>query len=527
MAVPAGIPSIAQQEMAVNAKINRAREQGRGMFTPSAEDAAQQWVDFKSFSKNFGKGLPANALGLPVDLMGMLVMGGYSGYNYLVRGGDFTMPDFKKVPGSSESFGELFGADTTSGGFIASAFTNPEGAPMAAFKLLKAAAVAVKGAGVVSAGIGGLAVAARNIPGEVARQATAAKMLEKGKSTDEIFQQTGWWKDPDGWKFYISDKDAVTNMGPIEDAAANAKVAIGQQFSVDATLGDFLTHDKYFQAYPHFAETPTRMWARRIKDKPDGTPDFEIFNQRAFDRKIQAEVATDTAGFKEITVFNKADDMWDNARSIILHEANHLPQMSEGFDLGANVAKFRGRIANASKSSVTNTVAQDLADGVIHKGMSKIERHEYAVTLASNNRLVTEDTAKWALNDLLARNLDEAEVVQLAGRQATNHQQNIRDVRIMMEELGDIPKGKGVEEIQRMIAKMTEQDQHDLAFRRYRNQGGEIGSNLTEELSNLNAAEIRARGEVPNLEGPIASRVMQPGDPVVGDAARASQFGNR
>ena len=73
-----------------------------------------------------------------------------------------------------------------------------------------------------------------------------------------------------------------------------------------------------------------------------------------------------------------------------------------------------------------------------------------------------------------------------------------------------------------MLRKMHFQDQADLVYRRYQNQAGEIGSRLTEELMNKTAAEVRASGEVPSLQGPIAERIMQQGDVVIGDAARAA-----
>ena len=126
MAVPAAIPSIAQQEMAVNAKIARHQEKGR-VFAAEPEEARDQWESFKTAAKDFGIGLPANLFGMPADLVGMVTMAGYSGLNW-AKGGDFTMIDFTDIPGTSEHIGEAFGADTKSGAFLLSAFANPEGA---------------------------------------------------------------------------------------------------------------------------------------------------------------------------------------------------------------------------------------------------------------------------------------------------------------------------------------------------------------------------------------------------------------
>lgn len=518
------------QEQIAQAKINRFGQQEeselgefrRSEMTP--EEHLQEWRDFKEGAVDFAKGLPANAVGLGVDFMGMMVAGAYNGYNYLVhdtRG--FTMPDFKDIPGSSASIGAAFGADVESIGFLTSGLANPEGAVLGAVKALMVMAKGGKALGIAAgaskAVIGGL-MAARMVPGELGRMAKATRMLAKGESEAAIFTKTGWWKDADGWKFYINDAGASVNMERIAQQGEKIGAKIGDEFEVSGKLGDFLTHKKYYEAYPEYADMPTNLWVRRIEDNAKGIAQFEVYNSRAAKLGISGQI-TDSAGgtIRELDIFNSATGRWDNALSVMLHEANHLPQIKEGFDVGANVPKFLERIENAAASSVGTQVAKDLTSGALHEGLTPLQRAAYARDLAGVNETAKASAIYKKINEMIARQFTDAELVTLSGNLAATHTRNVRDVRIMMEELGDILPGKQLDEIVAQIQKWTPKDQFNLAFRRYQNQGGEIGSRITEALMDQTPIEIRAAG-APSMESSIAARVMARGDPVLGDRAR-------
>lgn len=494
----------------------------------TAEQHLQKFADFKEEFPDYAKGLPSNVAGIPVDLL-ILLAGGLAGArNYVVDGTPFSFvlpDDWSEVPGSSASLGKLVGADPDSIGFILSAFSNVESGAVAAIKAYKAYAGLTKVAGVAQASLGGM-LAARNVPGKLADQITAEKMLNAGAKNDEIFQQTGWLYDAaekpgSRWKFWVSDKNATVNMTKIEKRAADAGIEIGEEFSVKGRMDEFLEHPDYYEAFPQFADTPTEMFVRRIADK-NGKPQFEVFNQNAFDNKIAGQVSETLSG-KKLDIFGSATGRWDNARTVLLHEANHLPQAAEGFDQGANSAKFLDRIQNAAENAIQHQVAQDLASGVLHKGMSGGDRVRYANEIRRTHRTTTSKRVFDRINRILSTDFEPEVIAQFASDIGRTHQRSLRDVALMMEELGDVPKGKAADEILDALTKMTTRDQTDLATRRYRNQGGEIGSRLTEHFENMTAAEMRAAGATPDLEGQAAANLMSKGDPVIGDAAQAAR----
>ncbi len=493
MAVPAGIPSIAQQEMAVNAKIARHQEKGR-VFSPTPEKAEDQWASFKTAAKDFGIGIPANVIGMPADLVGMVTMAGYSGLNW-VKGGDFTLIDFTDIPGTSENIGKAFGADTKSGAFLASAFTNPEGG------VLKAAAVGKA-----------MFIGARALTDVSQGTLAAAKSLEKlgGKSLD-VWKETGWFKDGDDWKFILSDEGSVIEGGKLDALMAAKQTAVGKGGTVSGTLGELFQHDALYKAYPQLRDVPVHFDFIRQADDIDGNAVFKMSSKRQ--RSVSAMTEQKPTG-SEVTIFKAGKD---RGRQAMLHEVQHLVQQIEGFDHGTSSAMFRTRITNATEAHADKIITHDIASGKIDVD-SFLSDGTYFTYLEdlSNKTGVVPETLEKALEGWLRPGVDIDVAMWHADTWAATTK---RDLRIMMEETAQGLHKLDPKEARRMAEELSEgltyADALELSFARYTRQAGEVEARLTEILRDFSQEKLAKMTSPTELaDVPAAQRI-------IGDAARA------
>lgn len=125
----------------------------------------------------------------------------------------------------------------------------------------------------------------------------AQEMLADEATADDIWSQTGWFRGADGkWRFEISDKSA---------SLANPS---------GATLGDVLSHEELFSAYPALRSIPVNY--------------SENVGWQGF-----PEGANSLAG---IDVTARADD----AVPVFLHEIQHNVQGIEDFSRGGSPLMF-------------------------------------------------------------------------------------------------------------------------------------------------------------------------------------------
>lgn len=122
------------------------------------------------------------------------------------------------------------------------------------------------------------------------------KAKEMEGTPQEVFKETGWFKDDGDWKFEISDAKAKIKNGPTE--LGDVK---------QGTLGDYLEHPELYENYPELADIPTKVHKAS-----------ENFGAASSN---QLEIKGKTKG-----------DMED----IILHEVQHPIQRKEGFNRGGN-----------------------------------------------------------------------------------------------------------------------------------------------------------------------------------------------
>lgn len=133
-----------------------------------------------------------------------------------------------------------------------------------------------------------------------------AKAMAEDSSSEEIYKATGWFKGQDGkWRFEIPDNlEAITLDKLLNDKRAK--------------LGEIYDNPQLFEAYPDLKDVPVR-----IEEIENG------FNGFAY-----ADAITISASLKN-----------DNeAKSILVHEIQHLIQKREGFARGGGPKTAREQI---------------------------------------------------------------------------------------------------------------------------------------------------------------------------------------
>lgn len=146
-----------------------------------------------------------------------------------------------------------------------------------------------------------------NLPKKTRTSLDEAKSLEQDGllNNEQIRQTTGWYKGIDGqWKLEISDKDAKINIENITKQGLK--------------LGDILSHDKLFAAYPEFKDIPV------------------VYNPNI------SAIASVRKKYSEIVLGRKfKNDSDTEQRKTIMHEVQHLIQGKEGFAVGGSTRNFR------------------------------------------------------------------------------------------------------------------------------------------------------------------------------------------
>ena len=134
----------------------------------------------------------------------------------------------------------------------------------------------------------------------------AKAMVEDGRTLEDIYKATGWFKGQDGkWRFEIPDNlEAITIDKLLNDKRAK--------------LGEIYDNPQLFEAYPDLKDVPVRI--------------EEI--EKGFNGFAYADAITISASLKN-----------DNeAKSILVHEIQHLIQKREGFARGGGPKTAREQI---------------------------------------------------------------------------------------------------------------------------------------------------------------------------------------
>lgn len=182
----------------------------------------------------------------------------------------------------------------------------------------------IAGQGARTAWIGGLDDAERMEQAATTTSPTLMQRImgQKPVSTpqytrDQIFDQTGWWRGPDGqWKFNVPDQGATLktgNMAQLNTSHGSYNAILPGQ---NLKLPDILDHPDLYDAYPHLAD---------INVKP--TPRDEVTSYRAAYSPDENSIYLSPLDSQTMT-------------SSLLHEVNHAVQRYEGFAKGGSPEEF-------------------------------------------------------------------------------------------------------------------------------------------------------------------------------------------
>ena len=154
---------------------------------------------------------------------------------------------------------------------------------------------------------------------------SAMLMEMAGKSREEIFDQTGWFRGHEGkWKFEISDKDAklmqLPDLPPVVDILQHGMSVARkkQRILSQKKLSDILNHPKLFEQYPDLADLHVE-W-----DASPKSASYAPYWEKGYAR---------AGGAKEFISLNPNDP---DLLTRILHEVQHAIQAREGFAPGGH-----------------------------------------------------------------------------------------------------------------------------------------------------------------------------------------------
>src|SRR5580765_4872143 len=180
----------------------------------------------------------------------------------------------------------------------------------------------------------------------------AMEMREKGVRPETVWNQTGWFRGPEGmWRYEIPDYEArikpTDRIYPPEHSGAASRPSLLKT----GELRDVIEHPEFERAYPKLMGMPASM---ELGVKPGGgylPPDWLLRNPG--DR---GSVEVRAPRSKEVFAGDYKEDIGEmTPRRVLLHEMQHAVQQAEGFAGGANpnALPFSDRqIANMTKKRV-------------------------------------------------------------------------------------------------------------------------------------------------------------------------------
>lgn len=213
----------------------------------------------------------------------------------------------------------------------------------------------------------------------------AEKMEKEGKSFEEIFKRTGWFRGIDNrWRYEIDDSKMTFNRRGHLSLKNNQdyrryeelteKILGSGTFSKEEweefgqlekvlsviskfknggnTVGDYVKHDEMFKQYPFLRDVKLEFFS--MNNKKSGYYD----------------------GLKNTIFINKElKNNADGAKRTILHELQHAIQKYEGFAGGANVEYWKGEknreYINVYERNVSYVKAQKKINDIIQNAPRK------------------------------------------------------------------------------------------------------------------------------------------------------------
>lgn len=187
------------------------------------------------------------------------------------------------------------------------------------------------------------------------KKALAEGMEAAGRSRDDIWKETGWFKGPEGrWKFEIDDSGAAVK-----------KAGIDRVFDYGGSKQKtFMPHENLHSAYPDTGD----IWTR-YSFNDDGLNQYGKYSGLYNENKgAREEIA--------LNIPRKKTDL-ETTKSINLHELQHAVQKREGFAGGGNPDEFSGRMneyyqAKSAFDSAFETMGNPAADAIAKSNAAQI-----------------------------------------------------------------------------------------------------------------------------------------------------------
>jgi hypothetical protein len=171
----------------------------------------------------------------------------------------------------------------------------------------------------------------------------AQDMAEQGLARDEVWTETGWFKDVDNqWKFEIDDSQSKAL--DVFKSDPSAKSLLDEVDEISTDLPNALRHKALQKSYP------------------DDFQDTEIVSAPY----AQSEGGSYSMGtIKTPTDYRYGDSEFRVDRSTTLHEIQHGVQGREGFAEGGSPASFLNETLTGELSDLKSTAMQSFRDGKI------------------------------------------------------------------------------------------------------------------------------------------------------------------
>jgi len=183
---------------------------------------------------------------------------------------------------------------------------------------------------------------------------SAEKMEREGRSREDIWNETGWYRGVDGkWRFEIDDGKSKLRLGLFSKYKFSTSPNIRRSF--EGRLGDVLVHPHIFNAYPEL-----RDW--KVDISFDVGPDTWGYVDHHTGLVGRASGLTDPATMS-IRV-SSGLGVEPTIRTLI-HEMQHVIQEIEDFSQGGNPGNFRrDRNIPLSESTRENikSIDEEIAD---------------------------------------------------------------------------------------------------------------------------------------------------------------------
>ncbi len=233
-----------------------------------------------------------------------------------------------------------------------------------------------------------------------------AKAMAGDRTPEDIYKTTGWFKGQDGkWRFEIPDNLEAISL----DKLLNDK---------RAKLGEIYDNPQLFEAYPDLKDVPVRI--------------EEI--EKGFNGFAYADAITISASLKN-----------DNeAKSILVHEIQHLIQKREGFARGGDPKTAREQIQKEIKMlnkqlisfsddeknylSYQNTWLDAVMEGDMEKASrvsTEIEKLEKRISKERRAEIQEIKARRTALKNALTEEVDGVDLYwRLAGEQEARYAQS-------------------------------------------------------------------------------------------------------